>query len=224
MTKLSAIAATLATSATLAMLACAAPACAQEAVASSVAAAMAATERSSDPLGVLAHCFDDGEFRVASRLRLPVTKQFREVQTRDGAVRVSTVDGYRLTLHKDSKAPLVNLKVEKSAEGQFDADRQAVQAYMELFSETRSAGASPLEVTRQDGVEVMALNQPGIDSGGPLSFYSFVHQASGTIGTAYILSQPAPLREFHNYAEYTSLRDRFVGKLVRCMAQQPPRS
>jgi len=189
------------------------------------AAPAPAQERAADPLGGLAHCFDDGEFRVASRLRQPASKQFREVQTRNGAARVSTVDGYRLTLYKDSTAPLVNLKVEKSADGQFDADRETVLAYMELFSDTRSAGASALEVTRQDGVEVMALNQPGIDSGGPLSFYSFTHQASGIIGTAYILAQPAPLREFHNYAEYTSLRDRFVGKLVRCMAQQawPPR-
>jgi hypothetical protein len=183
-----------------------------------------APERAGDPLAGLAHCFDDGEFRVTSRARLPATKQFREVQTRQGALKVSTIDGYRLLLHKNSAAPLVNLKVEKSADGQFDADRDAVLAYMELFSDTRGDGASPLEVTRRDGVEVMALNQPGIDSGGPLSFYSFAHQPSGVIGTAYILSQPTALREFHDYAEYSSLRDRFVGKLVRCMAQQdgPP--
>lgn len=180
-----------------------------------------AQERAADPLGGLARCFDDGDFRVASSTRLPTTKQFREVQTRDGAARVSTVDGYRLMLHKNSAAPLVNLKVEKSADGRFEQDRAAVLAYMELFSDSRGEGAKPLEVTRQDGVEVMALNQPGIDGGGPLSFYSFTHQASGVIGTAYILSQPASLREFHNYAEYTSLRDRFVGKLVHCMAQQP---
>lgn len=180
-----------------------------------------AQERTSDPLGGLAHCFDDGEFRVASSARLPASKQFREVQTRNGAARVSTIDGYRLMLHKDSPAPLVNLKVEKSADGQFEQDRAAVMAYMELFSESRGEGARPLEVTRQDGVEVMALNQPGIDGGGPLSFYSFAHQASGVIGTAYILSQPVSIREFRNYAEYTSLRDRFVGKLVHCMAQQP---
>jgi hypothetical protein len=162
-----------------------------------------AQERTADPLGGLAHCFDDGE-----------------VQTRNGAARVSTVDGYRLMLHKESRAPLVNLKVEKSADGQFEQDRAAVLAYMELFSETRGEGATALEVTRQEGVEVMALNQPGIDGGGPLSFYSFTHQPSGVIGTAYILSQPPAMREFRNYAEYTSLRDRFVGKLVRCMAQQ----
>lgn len=184
-----------------------------------------AQERAADPLGGLAHCFDDGEFRVASSARLPATKQFREVQTRHGAARVSTVDGYRLMLHKGSQAPLVNLKMEKSADGQFEQDRAAVLAYMELFSDTRGEGAKPLEVTRHDGVEVMALNQPGIDAGGPLSFYSFTHQASGVIGTAYILSQPPSIREFRNYAEYTSLRDRFVGKLVQCMAQQaqPPR-
>ncbi|GAB2871604.1 hypothetical protein GCM10027277_46080 [Pseudoduganella ginsengisoli] len=180
-----------------------------------------AQERTGDPLGGLAHCFDNSEFRVTSSARLPAAKQFREVQTRDGAARISTVDGYRLMLHKDSKAPLVNLKVEKSADGQFQQDRDAVLAYMELFSDSRSEGANPLEVTRQDGVEVMALNQPGIDGGGPLSFYSFAHQASGVIGTAYILAQPAAMREFHTYAEYASLRDRFVGKLVSCMAQQP---
>jgi hypothetical protein len=185
------------------------------------AAPAAAQERTADPLGGLAHCFDDGEFRVAASARLPASKQFREVQTRNGAAKVSTVDGYRLMLHKDSPAPLVNLKVEKSADGQFEQDRATVMAYMELFSETRGEGANPLEVTRQDGVEVMALNQPRIDGGGPLSFYSFAHQASGVIGTAYILSQPPAMREFRTYAEYTSLRDRFVGKLVRCMAQQP---
>lgn len=187
----------------------------------SATAAAVAQERTADPLGSLAHCFDDGEFRVATSARLPASKQYREVQTRQGAAQVSTVDGYRLLLHKDSPAPLVNLKVEKSADGRFEQDRAAVLAYMELFSESRGDGANPLEVTRQDGVEVMALNQPGIDSGGPLSFYSFAHQASGVIGTAYILSQPAAIREFRNYTEYTSLRDRFVGKLVRCMAQQP---
>lgn len=180
-----------------------------------------AQERAADPLGGLAHCFDDGEFRVASSARLPANKQFREVQTRNGAARVSTVDGYRLMLHKDSRAPLVNLKVEKSADGQFEQDRAAVLAYMEMFSDTRGEGANPLEVTRQDGVEVMALNQPSIDGGGPLSFYSFAHQESGVIGTAYILAQPPAMREFRNYAEYASLRDRFVGKLVHCMAQQP---
>lgn len=180
-----------------------------------------AQERTADPLGGLAHCFDNSEFRVASSARLPATKQFREVQTRNGAAKISTVDGYRLMLHRDSKAPLVNLKVEKSADGQFEQDRDAVLAYMELFSDTRGEGANPLEVTRQEGVEIMALNQPGIDGGGPLSFYSFAHQASGVIGTAYILAQPPAIREFRNYAEYTSLRDRFIGKLVSCMAQQP---
>ena len=55
-----------------------------------------AQERAADPLGGLAHCFDDGEFRVASSARLPANKQFREVQTRNGAAKVSTVDGYRL--------------------------------------------------------------------------------------------------------------------------------
>lgn len=172
-----------------------------------------------DPLGMLAHCFDGSEFRVASSLRLPASKQFREVQTRQGALQISTVDGYRLMLHKDSRAPLVNLKLEKSAEGRFADDREAVLKSMDLFSDGRGAGAKALEVTRRDGVEVMALDQSSIDGGGPLSFYTLVHQRSGTIGTAYFLSQPAGVREFNNYAEYSSLRDRVVGKLVQCMAR-----
>lgn len=172
-----------------------------------------------DPLGMLAHCFDGSEFRVASSLRLPAAKQFREVQTRQGALHISTVDGYRLMLHKDSRAPLVNLKLEKSAEGRFAEDREAVLKSMDLFSDGRGSGANALEVTRRDGVEVMALDQPSIDGGGPLSFYTLVHQRSGTIGTAYFLSQPAGVREFNNYAEYSSLRDRVVGKLVQCMAR-----
>lgn len=179
-----------------------------------------AQERSGDPLGKLAHCFDDGEFRVASMDRLPENKRFREVATVAGTAQVSTADGYRMLLHQRSKAPLVNLKLEKSADGRFEQDRGAVLAHMELFSDSRTDNAQGLEVTTRDGVEVMALNKPRIDAGGPLSFYSFAHQRSGTIGTAYILSQPEAVREFKTYDEYTSLRDRFVGKLVRCMAQQ----
>lgn len=47
---------------------------------------------------------------------------------------VSTADGYRLMLFRRSRLPLVNLKIERSAAGQFAADRETIVAYMQEMS------------------------------------------------------------------------------------------
>lgn len=173
-----------------------------------------------DPLMAIARCFDAGEPHATAKERRTVSVPWREVATAAGPVRVSVADGYRLMLGFKGPEPFVNLKIESSVAGRFADDRAAVLAQMELFSAKRNPVAKPLEIKFQDGVEIMALNNTSIEARGPISFYSFAHERTGVIATAYFLSQSPATREFQSYAEYEVLRDRFINTLVNCLAKQ----
>lgn len=174
----------------------------------------AAQDRVGDPLQGLTHCFDSGEFHAASRDRLPARVTMRTVDTAQGPAQVSTADGYRLMLYRQSKEPLVNLKIERSAPDHFAADRVAVLAQMDKIA-ADSKGSSPVERTTQGAIDIAGINAHGA----VISFYSLFDAATGTIATAYILNQPAQARDYASASEYLALRDRFIGALGACMAQ-----
>jgi hypothetical protein len=177
-------------------------------------AASHAQDRTGDPLQGLTHCFDSGELHAASRDRLPARVTSRTVDTAQGPMQVSRADGYRLMLYRQSKEPLVNLKIERSAHGQFVADRSAVLAQMDKIA-ADSKGSLPVERTTQGSIDIAGINARGA----VISFYSLFDAATGTIATAYILNQPAQARDYASAAEYLALRDRFIGALGACMAQ-----
>ncbi|CAN7509000.1 hypothetical protein LJR289_003485 [Pseudoduganella sp. LjRoot289] len=179
-----------------------------------------AADRSTDPLAPVVQCLADGDFKLAQQQRLPATSTSRQVATAAGNYAVSTADGYRLLVHKASSAPLVNLKVELSAPGKFAADRVTVLAQLREMSNKRPPGMMALTLSEVNGVEVMAVNNPTIERGGPISLYTLAHEGSGVISTAYILSQPKEVREFGNYEQYAALRDQFIAKLAGCLAAQ----
>lgn len=131
---------------------------------------------------------------------------------------VSLADGYRIMIHRQGTAPLVNLKIERSVAGKFDADRAAILLQMDMMA-ADSKGAHTTR-TVQDGIEVIGLNQPAIGTTDVNSVYELVDKASETIATAYILEQPPAVREYVSQAGYDGLRDRFVGVLSKCMAHR----
>ena len=183
-----------------------------------VASTSHAQDRTTDPLASLAHCFDGSAFRAASTDRLPASVTSRSVETAKGPMPVSLADGYRMMIHRQGTAPLVNLKIERSAAGKFDADRAAILLQMDMMA----AGSKGLHTERavQDGIEVIGLHQPATGTADMNGIYQLFDKATGTIATAYLLNQAPAVREYKTQAEYDVLRERFVGVLSKCMAHR----
>lgn len=181
----------------------------------------AAQERTTDPLGPLAQCIGNDKFHFEKIDRLPPKAISRPVRTAASVAYVSTVDGYRMLVRHQSSAPLVNLKLERSADGRFAADRDVIVAQMtELSARTEPAHHVELEQHTQNGIEILALNNSSIQHApGVISFYTLLDAHSATIATAYILNQPAQIREFSTDEEYAALRDAFIDLVRRCMSR-----
>jgi hypothetical protein len=180
-----------------------------------------AQDRTADPLGPLAQCINGSEFTFTQQDRLPAQKTTRSVKLAAGERQMSTADGYRLMLFRKSSAPLVNLKIERSAAGKFAADRDAIIAQMQdMATSTRPPQRVALEMDTRNGVEVLGLNNPLVlQSSGVISLYTLLHAASGTVTTAYVLNQPVASREFSTDAQYLALRDQLLATLTACMAE-----
>ena len=185
-----------------------------------VALGAQAQERTTDPLGPLAQCINRSAFQFRQQDRLPAHVTTRSVKLAAGEGQVSVADGYRLMLFRKSSLPFVNLKIERSAEGRFAADRDTIVAQMrQMSANSKPPQLVPLETDMRQGVEVLGLNNPYItQSSGVISLYTLLHAASGTVATAYLLNQPADTREFATDAQYHALRDQFLASLVSCMA------
>ncbi len=184
------------------------------------ALAVQAQDRTADPLGPLAQCINRSQFQFKTQDRLPASATTRIVKMKAEERRVSTADGYRLMLFRKSSLPFVNLKIERSADGRFAADRDTIVAQMqEMSAGSRLPHQVPLETDARQGVEVLGSNNASIaQAQGIISLYTLLHAASGTVATAYLLNQPADPRDFATDAQYQALRDQFLASLVSCMA------
>ncbi|MEG1055019.1 MAG: hypothetical protein RSF79_23625 [Janthinobacterium sp.] len=184
------------------------------------ALAAQAQDRTADPLGPLAQCINRSQFQFKTQDRLPASATTRIVKMKAEERRVSTADGYRLMLFRKSSLPFVNLKIERSAAGQFASDRDTIVAQMqEMSAGSKPPHQVPLETDARDGVEVLGLNQASIaQAQGIISLYTLLHAASGTVATAYLLNQPADPRDFVTDAQYQTLRTQLIATLASCMA------
>lgn len=180
-----------------------------------------AQDRTTDPLQGITRCIDSGELRAASKIRLPASITSRNVDATQGLTPVSLADGYRMMLYRNSSEPLVNLKIERSIAGKFDADRAAILAQMERIS-AGSKGPRQVAIERstQDGIEVAGMNNSAIGTPGVISLYQLFDAPTETIATAYILNQAPAVREYKTQADYDALRDQFIGALSKCMAHR----
>ena len=179
-----------------------------------------AQDRTADPLAPLAQCINRSQFQFRTQDRLPAGATTRIVKMAAGDRQISTADGYRLMLFRKSSLPFVNLKIERSAEGQFAADRDTIVAQMrEMAARGKLPQQLPLETDTRDGVEVLGLNNASIaQAQGIISLYTLLHAASGTVATAYILNQPADPSDFATDAQYQALRTQWIASLASCIA------
>lgn len=176
-----------------------------------------AQDRATDPLQGIVRCFGDGDFHAESRSRLPADVTARSVATARGPMQVSLADGYALMMYYGGKEPFANLKIERSVAGKFDLDRKAIALQMEALAD---GGKVAPQRSTQNGIEVVALDNPASGESGVRSLIDFFDVRTGTIATAYMLQQSPEAREYASDAAYKILRDRFVSGLSACMAQQ----
>lgn len=180
-----------------------------------------AQEPRTDPLGPLTECVNSDGFHYERKDRLPATISFRTINTATGPAKISTADGYRLMVYRKSSSPLVNLKIERSAQGHFADDRVIITNQMkEVAATSKPPNQVDLETSRQNDIEVLAINNVNIDqTPGVISFYTLLDAATGTVASAYILNQKPDIREFATNEEYAALRNRFVSLLADCMTR-----
>jgi hypothetical protein len=182
-------------------------------------AAVLAQETPADPLRPLTTCAFGKDLQARSVSRWNEPRPWRMVQTSNGPKRVSVADGYHMQLAFPDTAPFVSLKLERSTPGRLAADRTAILAQMTSFAARPGVTVAPFKVIERHGIEIMALNNPSLDSGGVISVYTLISEKTNVIATAYLLNQKPSQRKFKNYQQYQALRDDFIFALAVCMAE-----
>lgn len=161
-----------------------------------------AQEARPDLLGPLAQCVNSDGFHDERKDRLPSTTTFRTIKLAEGPAKVSTVDGYRLMVYRKSSSPLVNLKIEQSAKERFADDRALITKQMqEIAADSKPPHQITLETRARNGIEILALNNPIDQAVGVASFYTLMEASTGTVATAYILTQKLDARDYSSDEE-----------------------
>jgi hypothetical protein len=186
--------------------------------ASSAQAQLSDPGNSPSPLAPYTKCSFLGGLNQISITRAPGLPMARPVETARGRKTVSVMDGYRVMLGFENTDPFVNLKIEKSVRGHYDADKAVVFEQMQLMSQSAPAGAvASLERGSLNGIQFAALNSETL-SPGVVSIYTFFDDKREVMATAYLLNQVPQRRAFNDIHQYRALRDRFIADLTRCMA------
>ncbi len=178
----------------------------------------AVAERAADPLAATIQCISSGRLKTLESSRLPESATSRSVATLEGERSVSLADGYKLILATPQGLPFVNLKVELSRPDSADADRSAIRQQMQAFASRRPPTAKDLARSNVRGLEVLALHQPDLSRGGPVSFITAFAESRSLVATLYVLNQEPAKRAFATYEQYESVRDEAIEHIFGCIA------
>lgn len=88
---------------------------------------------------------------------------------------------------------------------------------MRAFASRRPPHAKDLASSNVRGLEVLALHQPDLNRGGPVSFISAFAESRLLVATAYVLNQDPARRAFSTYEQYESLRDEAMQHIFGCI-------
>lgn len=183
-----------------------------------LAVAAATTAPAADSLQPIVQCVVAGPLKGVDIQRRTDAGTTRTVALPGGGAQrqVSVLDGYRVMLATANGQYFVNLKIERSAPGQAEADRAVIREQMQALVRQGPAGAPPLLQRDEGGVELLGLNQPSLDSGS-LGFYTLFVPSADLVVTLYLLNQAPARREFKTYADYERLRDQALSQVRACL-------
>jgi hypothetical protein len=156
----------------------------------------------------------DRDLRLVQTDRWPGPKKFREITIGPESLRVSVVDGYRLLYaYQGADVPFANVKVERSAPGEYAADKAILVRMQQSMPAADKVTYRSLTL---NGMEVHGVDKPTIDVGGTVGAYVMFADPRQVVVSVYLLNQGPTHRKFNDLQSYQALRDRFLDDLTRC--------
>ena len=104
--------------------------------------------------------------KAADPDRLPKTaEKFGIVDTEEGEIKISCIDGYRILYNNDMKAPFVNLKVELSEINSYEKDKKNLLANLRYLN-SHSTGMETKDIIELEfnGFKIYGLSRASIES------------------------------------------------------------
>jgi hypothetical protein len=147
----------------------------------------------------------------ASRDRLPEhSRKPRVVQTDNGEVTVTVVDGYRILYNNKKDVAFVNLKVELSDEKSYGHDKKNLidnLKYMNSHS-TRMESKDLIEL-QMNGYTIYGLSRATIEVGSILGTF-IMFPGDGVVVYFYFNNLEPEDRNFESVDDYKKQRDQFI--------------
>lgn len=154
--------------------------------------------------------------RLAKTDRLPDrAEKFRMVDTDSGEVAVSCIDGYRVLYFNEKDVPFVNLKVELSEKGSYEADQKKLLDNLKYLN-ARSTGMETKDLIEMkfNGYKVYGLSRNSIEQGSTLG--TFVMFPGNRIVVYFYINNLKPeYRNFESVEDYKKQRDAFMNQYTK---------
>ena len=134
----------------------------------------------------------------------------RTVQTENGEVEVTRIDGYRVLFNNNKNVPFVNLKVELSEENSYESDQKKLIDNLR-FLNSHSQGMETKELIHLNfhGYKIYGLSRASLEKASILSSFIMFPGNGVTVYFDFNNLQPA-FRNFENIEDYKKQRDKFL--------------
>ncbi len=149
---------------------------------------------------------------MASPERLPATaEKERQLQTENGEVEVSRLDGYRVLYNNKYKVPFINVKVELSDSESYGKDTAYILENLKyLNSQGKNMETSDLIQLSYNGYIIYGLSRNTIEEGSTLG--SFVMFPGNEVTVYFDFNNLKPeVRNIESLDDYKSQRNAFFG-------------
>lgn len=161
--------------------------------------------------------FDSPTKLTAAKIdRLPEnSEKTRTINTQNGEVSISRIDGYRVLYNNYKEVPFVNLKVELSVPSAYENDRQHLLDNLKYLN-VQSSGMEtkePIEL-KFNGYKIFGISRGSIESGSTLGTF-IMFPGNGVTVYFYFNNLKPGFRTFENLEDYKKQRDLFLEEYTK---------
>jgi hypothetical protein len=148
--------------------------------------------------------------------RLPeASEKARKLNTEEGEVEITRLDGYRVLYNNDKKVPFVNLKVELSDEKSYKSDQKGlIENLKYLNSHSSEMETKDIIELKFNGYKIFGLSRKTIERGSILG--TFIMFPGNNVTVYFYFNNLKPeFRNFESVEDYKKLRDKFMDEYTR---------
>lgn len=148
--------------------------------------------------------------------RLPETSEkSRILDTENGTVEVTRIDGYRILYNNDKKVPFVNLKIELSNSKSYDKDKiNLIDNLKYLNSHSTGMETKGLIELEFHGYKIYGLSRGTIETGSTLG--TFVMFPGNDVTVYFYFNNLKPeFRNFESLDDYKKQRNKFMDEYTK---------